>query len=249
MPRLPDDELERLKREVPIERLAESAGIALARHGQDLIGLCPFHDDQTPSLVITPDKNLWHCLGACNTGGSVIDWVMKRQGVSFRHAVELLKNDPSLAAAASATPAKRSTLRHLAPPFSLSEDEQAALNQVIGYYHETLKQSPEALAYLEKRGIRSTDAIERFQLGYGNRTLAYRLPGNHTKEGAALRGKLQRLGVLRASGHEHFNGSLVVPIRDEAGHVLQAYGRKVRDDLRLWGAKIPSVSDPINNIV
>ena len=66
--------------------------------GADLIGCCPFHTDKTPSLkVISPKKNLWHCLGACQAGGSVIDWVMRMQRVSFRHAVELLRNDPSLA--------------------------------------------------------------------------------------------------------------------------------------------------------
>src|SRR5581483_239595 len=99
MPRIPEAELERLKREVSLERLAEAAGIALKRHGQDLIGLCPFHDDHAPSLVISPEKNLWHCLGACQQGGSVIDWVMKWNGVSFRHAVELLRNDPATVAA------------------------------------------------------------------------------------------------------------------------------------------------------
>ena len=71
----------------------------LKKHGEDLIGLCPFHDDQEPSLVITPEKNLWHCLGACQTGGTVIDWVMRAEGVSFRHAVELLREGlPSLGA-------------------------------------------------------------------------------------------------------------------------------------------------------
>jgi DNA primase len=70
-------------------------------HGADLLGRCPFHDDREPSLVISPEKNLWHCLGECQTGGSVIDWVMKTKGVSFRYAVELLKADhPSLAAPA-----------------------------------------------------------------------------------------------------------------------------------------------------
>lgn len=49
----------------------------LQRHGADLLGLCPFHDDHEPSLVINPHKNLWNCLGACQSGGSVIDWVMK----------------------------------------------------------------------------------------------------------------------------------------------------------------------------
>ncbi|MCP4996797.1 MAG: hypothetical protein GY934_23935, partial [Gammaproteobacteria bacterium] len=80
--------MKRLKQEVSLQRLAEGMGINLKRHGADLIGLCPFHDDKEPSLVITPKQNLWHCLGACQTGGSVIDWVMKAEGVSFRHATE-----------------------------------------------------------------------------------------------------------------------------------------------------------------
>jgi len=226
MPRIPDHELERLKREISLVRLAETRGIALKQHGRDLIGLCPFHDDRKPSLVISPDKNLWHCLGACQAGGSVIDWVMKMEGVSFRHAVELLRNDLPLVATSRA-PVKASTVRRLDAPITVNEDTQAALNQVIGYYHETLKQSPEALAYLEKRGLQSSEAIERFKLGYANRTLGYRLPEKNRKEGAALRGQLQRLGILRASGHEHFVGSLVVPVFDEQGNVTEVYGRRV----------------------
>jgi len=102
MSRIPDSELERLKREVSVERLAEARGVKLERRGSDLHGLCPFHEDREPSLVITPSKNLWHCLGACQAGGSVIDWVMRAEGVSFRHAVELLRADlPSLAGSSS----------------------------------------------------------------------------------------------------------------------------------------------------
>ena len=56
MPRIPDDTLNRLKNDISIQRLAEGQGIDLKRHGQDLIGLCPFHDDKEPSLVITPGK-------------------------------------------------------------------------------------------------------------------------------------------------------------------------------------------------
>jgi DNA primase len=91
--RIPDDEIDRLKAEVSLQRLAERRGIALRRHGGDLLGLCPFHDDHEPSLVISQAKNLWHCLGACGAGGSVIDWVMRTEGISFRHAVELLRAD------------------------------------------------------------------------------------------------------------------------------------------------------------
>jgi DNA primase len=91
MARIPEAELERLRAEVAVERLAEARRVALARKGADLVGLCPFHEDHEASLVITPAKNLWHCLGACQAGGSPIDWVMRAEGVSFRHAVELLQ--------------------------------------------------------------------------------------------------------------------------------------------------------------
>ena len=92
MARIPDEEIERLKTEVSLERLVEASGVVLRAHGADRLGLCPFHDDHDPSLVISPRKNLWHCLGACSAGGTVIDWVMRSEGVSFRHAVELLRD-------------------------------------------------------------------------------------------------------------------------------------------------------------
>ena len=83
---------------------------------------------------------------------------------------------------------------------------------MIEYYHETLLNSPEALDYLKRRGIGSEEAIKTFKLGYANRTLGYRLPEKNRVEGAAIRGQLQRIGLLRESGHEHFNGSLVIPV-------------------------------------
>jgi DNA primase len=89
--RIPDEELEQLKREVSLLERVRAAGIALRKHGANWLGRCPFHDDQTPSLVITPAKNLWHCLGACQAGGSVLDWEMRRHGLSFRHAGERLR--------------------------------------------------------------------------------------------------------------------------------------------------------------
>ena len=72
MARIPDGVVERLKAEISVQRLAEARGVELKRHGADLHGRCPFHDDRTPSLVITQGKNLWHCLGACQAGGTVI---------------------------------------------------------------------------------------------------------------------------------------------------------------------------------
>lgn len=234
MPRIPEADIERLKNEVAVERLVESAGIALKKSGKDRIGVCPFHEDSEPSLVVTPAKNLWHCFG-CQTGGGPIDWVMKFRGVSFRHAVELLKADPALAAgvqAAAGMPQERSTARSLPAPVSFDADDQALLNQVIGYYHETLAQSPEALAYLKARGLDHPELIARFKLGYANRTLGLRLPARDRQAGFDIRSRLQKVGIYRESGHEHFNGSLVVPVLDGDGNVLEVYGRKIRDDLR-----------------
>ena len=230
MARIPETEIERLKSEVGIERLIEASGIELKKGGKDLLGRCPFHEDDTASLVVTPAKNLWHCFG-CGIGGGPIDWAMKRNGVSFRHAVELLRADLSLAAgSADATGAlKRSRVTRLPAPVALDAGEQELLDQVMGYYHETLLTAPEALAYLERRGIASPELIEQHRLGFANRTLGLRLPATRLKAGAELRGRLQKIGVLRDSGHEHFNGCLVVPVIDEAGHVTEVYGRKITE--------------------
>ncbi|WP_158598053.1 hypothetical protein [Noviherbaspirillum saxi] len=151
--------------------------------------------------------------------------------MSFRHAVELLKADPSLAAQGDA-PVKRATVRALPSPVTFDADDQALLNQSVSYYHETLKQSPEALAYLKARGLDHPELVERFVLGYANRTLGLRLPEKNRLSGADIRTRLQKIGIYRESGHEHFNGSLVVPVLDDAGNVTEVYGRKIRDDLR-----------------
>ncbi len=84
MPRIAAAELERLKREASLERLAQARGITLSRRGKQLVGVCPFHEEKTPSFTLDPAKNLFHCFG-CDAAGSVVDFVMKSQGVSFRH--------------------------------------------------------------------------------------------------------------------------------------------------------------------
>jgi DNA primase len=232
MPRIPEADIERLKNEVAVERLVESAGIVLKRSGKDLIGTCPFHEDGEPSLVVTPSKNLWHCFG-CQSGGDTIAWVMKLRGVSFRHAVELLHADPSTVVAGHAgAPVKYASVRSLPAPVAFDADDQALLNQVAGYYSDTLKQSPEALAYLQARGLDHSELVGHFKLGYANRTLGLRLPEKTRKAGAEIRARLEKAGVYRESGHEHFNGSLVVPVLDNEGNVSEMYGRKITDGLR-----------------
>jgi len=229
MARIPQDELERLKREVDLAELVRSSGVKLRQHGKDLIGLCPLHDDHEPSLVVTPSKNLWNCLGACGEGGTVVDWVMRTQGVSFRHAVEILRNGSRVTAPVKA---KRSTVRRLSSPVSDDVEDAELVGQVVDYYHRTLLESPEAQEYLTRRGIWDPDAVKLFKLGFANRTLGLRLPAKHRADGGRMRERLTGAGLIRASGHEHLNGCLVVPIHDAEGKVVEIYGRKITPRLR-----------------
>jgi DNA primase catalytic core len=235
MGRVPRPEIDRIKNEIRLQRLVEAQGIELKRHGaKDLVGRCPFHNDRTPSLIITPRTNEWHCMGACNEGGDVIQWVMKTRGISFRHAMELLKADhPTLNAKLDRVVRKGTAEAvKLETPLETTADDLEVLRQVVDYYHQTLKQSPEALRYLQSRGLTQSEMIDQFRLGFANRTLGYRLPDKNRKSGAEVRGRLQQLGILRESGHEHFNGALVVPIVDPAGKVTGMYGRKITPGLR-----------------
>lgn len=233
MARFADEVIERIKAEVSLVRLAESQGYALVKQGKDVTVCCPFHADRTPSCVISPSSNLFNCFG-CGAGGSVIDWVMKTQGVSFRHAVELLKNDIGVVTSSLAAESlvKKTTVPKLAAPVSSDVDDAKLLREVADYYHETLLQSPEAIAYLESRGLNDPELINHFKLGHANRTLGLRLPHKNRKAGAELRERLQHVGVYRESGHEHLNGSLVVPLLNQSGDVVQLYGRKLLNNLR-----------------
>jgi DNA primase catalytic core len=208
-------------------------GIELKRAGANLVGRCPFHDDRTPSLIVTPSTNLWRCMGKCNVGGSTIDWVMKTQGVSFRHAAELLRADHSSLAAGNGHVVRQATTTKLPSPITQDADDQQTLRDVVRFYHDTLKESPEALRYLESRGLTHPEMIEHFRLGFANRKLGLTLPEKNRKAGAELRGRLERLGILReTSGHEHMNGSVVFSIFSPEGDVLGMYGRKIGEGLR-----------------
>ena len=229
MARIPEADIERLKNEVSVERLVEASGIELKRGGKDLLGRCPFHEDDTASLVVTPAKNLWHCFG-CGIGGGPIDWMIKLRGVSFRHAVELLRE--GVVPLAADAGAKRSTVKALPPPIAFDADDQALLSQTIDYYHERLLATSEAQAYLAGRGLAHPELLAHFKLGVADRMLGLRLPDKTRKAGADIRARLQKIGLYRDSGHEHFNGSLVVPVFDEAGNVAEVYGRKLLDNLR-----------------
>ncbi|UCD78609.1 MAG: hypothetical protein JSW26_24905 [Desulfobacterales bacterium] len=90
MPRIPDEQIQRLKKEVSLVRLCERYNIELKTQGKNLVGFCPWHKDDKPSFIVTPDKNLWHCMGACDQGGDVFSLVQKAEKVSFRRAADIL---------------------------------------------------------------------------------------------------------------------------------------------------------------
>lgn len=103
---------------------------------------------------------------------------------------------------------------------------------MIDYYHQTLKKNPSALRYLEERGLVHPELIHTFTLGYSDRSLGLKIPDRQVKEGFELRKRLVDLGILRESGHEHFRGSLVIPVMDENGTITDVYGRKTGKKLR-----------------
>lgn len=232
MPRIPDAEIDRLKRSVDLVALVRSRGVELRSHGsKDLIGKCPFHDDRDPSFVVTPEKGLFHCLG-CGKAGNPIQFVQFFDGVSFRHAFELLNEGPAAFRAPPGGLTKQSTVPRLDNPLDTNADNVALLNRVVDYYHERLMKTPDARAYLEKRGVWSDEAAETFRLGFADRTLCLRLPASNRQEGDAIRTRLQELGLLRESGHELMTGSVTVPIFDAAGRLVEMYGRKITPRLK-----------------
>ena len=233
MPRIPDEEIERLKRETDLAALVSSRGVELARHGsKDLVGRCPFHaDTDTPNFIVTPEKGLFHCM-ACGAAGNAIQFVQKFDGVSFRHAYELLAAGRPAFAAPPKEVARVNTVRRLDCPFDAETEDAAFMERVVAYYHDRLMKTPAALAYLEGRGLCHEEALKTFQIGFADRTLGLRIPEGNRKDGDALRARLTALGVWRESGHEHLTGCVVLPIRDEAGRVTEMYGRRITPRLR-----------------
>ncbi len=227
MARIPDDELEKLKCDIDLAALVRAHGVELRRHGgSDLIGRCVFHNDTEPSLIVTPGKNLFHCLG-CGAAGSVVDWVMKTEGISFRHAVELLRVRFS-----AGPPHKRSTVPKLPCPLEPEAGDAELLAKVVAFYHQTLDTDPAGTTFLKRRSLNDSAMIAHFSIGLANRTLGLRLPNKNRKAGAELRSRLQRLGIIRATGHEHMNGCLTIPVFDESGQVAEIYGRRIEDHRR-----------------
>jgi len=229
MARIPLDEIIRLEREVSLERLAAARGITLTRKGTMLTGTCPFHiGDEDAVLTIDTSTNTWTC-STCGTGG-VLAWVTKTEGISKRHAVELLRTD--YGGGGTTTVVKHSTVKKLPDVIDTAAADSKLMRQVVDYYAAALKKTPSTLAFLAKSGVNNGEALDRFHIGFADRTLGYTIPQANRKEGAEVRGRLQRLGLLKETGHETFRGCITIPLFDENSTVTSVYGRRIDFDPR-----------------
>ena len=202
-----------------------SSYVPLQKSGRNYKALCPFHSEKTPSFVVFPDSQHWHCFGACSEGGDVFTFVMKREGWDFRTALEELARRAGV------------ELRPRTPAQVEAQDEadrlRSALTTAAQYYNHLLRHAPEAeaaRAYVTRRGL-SDETIERFLLGYSlpgwERTRAYLTERGYTVE------ELTKAGLLvqredGSSTYDRFRERLMIPIRDAQGRII-GFGARTLD--------------------
>ena len=207
--------LTQLKKKTDLVAVAQARGLALTKQGQDFVARCPFHEEATPSFHITPSKNLFHCFG-CGAAGSVLDFVMRMDGIPFKAAVDKLLTETGVVQRATETPPPAE-----APAPALAPERAAMLlARVTAIYEKTLAEMPEGRAYLEKRGITDAALWSRHRIGYSNGKLIELLP----KEGPVW-DELKTLGILLPTGQERFAGCVVFPVFDAEGNLTTIYGR------------------------
>jgi hypothetical protein len=180
---------------------------------------CPFHDDDTPSLSVDPIKNVWHCFG-CDAGGSVIDFVMKKDGLTFREATDKLLVDGGQI--------KRGSTLAAPPPTKSAEVDPKLIESVIGHYHKTLcGEDAKGLDYLRRRGLADPETLKTFRVGYVNGSLKNLLP-------SSAQTSLKCLGILNEKGNEFFYGCVVVPVFLADGSLGEMYGRSIEGSRHLY---------------
>ncbi len=202
-----------------------SAYVPLQKSGRNYKALCPFHSEKTPSFVVFPESQRWHCFGACSEGGDVFTFVMKREGWDFRTALEEMARRAGV------------ELRPRTPAQVKAEEEADRLRGLLStaaqYYHHLLRHAPEAdfaRAYVAQREL-NDDTLERFLVGYSlpgwERTRAYLTERGYTVE------ELIKAGLLveredGSSTYDRFRDRLMIAIRDVQGRVI-AFGARTLD--------------------
>jgi DNA primase len=205
-----------IKSKLPVVDLVGET-VALKRAGSAYKGLCPFHSEKTPSFVVSPDRESWHCFG-CGEGGDIFTFLMRRDGLDFREALARLAEKAGVELSERTAKEDRHKRR-------LRE----ALEGAIAWYREVLlqaHQAEKARAYLEERGF-TAETLERFAIGYAPNTweaLTRRLIGrgfsNDELIGAGLASPSNRGGVI-----DKFRGRIIIPIRDASGRAVGLGGR------------------------
>ena len=228
MARFSEEELDNIRDGIDIVTLIESYGTKLKERPtpNEYIGCCPLHEDTTPSLFVNRAKGLWQCKGACGKQGDCFDWIEHAEKVSFRHAVELLKAKAVGILAGNGT--KAAFARRLENPTTLTAEDHELLSQVAEYYHSRLKENPDAVAYLQSRGLDNAEAIAKFKIGFCDRTIGLRIPSNQIKAGKEQRTRLSALGVMKKeTGHEALRGCITFPVALDSNKVGEIYGRRI----------------------
>lgn len=220
---IPVSAIDEIKSRLDIVELISSY-LPLQKAGRNYKALCPFHSEKTPSFVVFPDSQRWHCFGACGEGGDIFTFVMKREGWDFRTALEELARRAGV------------ELHPRTPAQARVQEETERLHALLAaaaqYYHRLLLHAPEAgeaRAYVARRGL-SAETVERFMLGYS-------LPGwdnvrNYLTERGYSVEELLKAGLLvkREDGgtYDRFRERLMIPIRDRQGHII-GFGARTLD--------------------
>jgi DNA primase len=208
-------------------RIEEVVGsyVTLRNAGGTLKGLCPFHDEKTPSFQVTPSRGYWYCFGACAEGGDVIDFMRKIDNLSFVEAVERLADRVGIQLRYSDDSGPRV---EAGARTRLAE----ALRLAAEFFAENLKSPDAAVArqFLSERGF-DREAAQRFQVGFAprdGRALMHFLRGRGFSDV-----EMVSAGLARESGWDFFQGRAIWPIRDSGRQVLGFGARRLFDDDRI----------------
>jgi DNA primase len=214
-------QVSQIKQEVNIVDYIRLRGIELRKKGQQFIGLCPFHNDREPSLIVDEKKALWNCLGACSEGGDIYNFVMKIDKVSFPEAHNILVSKTEVKQSNKPDSKISDNIQFPKLNEQLTKNELEWLERVTTYYHSCLLRGEKAIAYLKKRGITAPEAITAFRLGFVDGTL----PSKLNAEGREM---LQHLGVLNKDGKETMRGQVVFPLQNiQSRQIINLYGRHI----------------------
>jgi len=213
--------IDEVKQKIDIVDVA-SQYTKLIKAGRNFRGLCPLHTEKDPSFFVYPDQQSWHCFGACNTGGDAFSLVMKKQGISFGEALQLLaqKAGVALPSRAEAEGGKKPKLYQI---------NQAAAE----YFYNLLISSPSAEKvrnYVARRGL-SLKTVADFQLGFSPNS--WEALKQHLVETGYSEDDLLEAGLIVESEdkkrHDRFRNRLMFPIHDSRGHTI-GFGARALDD-------------------